>query len=92
MLTDWLALAVEKRTWEVVKICEDDNQSLFDELNIVLDRVKNNNSTNRIDEVREIEELFVRKNLIVQKAYRIGFRDALDLNKDFGKEKKSNTV
>ncbi|MFB0841740.1 MULTISPECIES: hypothetical protein [Paenibacillus] len=77
MLMEWLEPAIEKRTWEVLEICEDENKELISIFTQKINELKNKMPASISKELNELEEIFIQKNLVVRTAYRIGFEDGV---------------
>ncbi|MEK3776592.1 hypothetical protein MHB43_20135 [Paenibacillus sp. FSL H8-0317] len=79
MLKGWLEPAIEKRLWEVVTICEDENKELYDDFNVTLNRLKKYIPLELIDDLNKLEDIFLQKGSSIKTAYRTGFDDGLTL-------------
>lgn len=77
MLMEWLEPAIEKRTWEVLELCEDENKELISIFTKKINELKNKMPASVSKELNELEEIFIQKNLVVRTAYRIGFEDGV---------------
>ncbi|ARF67001.1 hypothetical protein B7C51_03060 [Paenibacillus larvae subsp. pulvifaciens] len=82
MLMEWLDPALEKRTWEIVEICERENIDLYKKFDYHLGKLKRSVQFDSIDDLQILEDLFIQKNLVVKLAYRIGFDDALKIKRE----------
>ncbi|MEV2908508.1 hypothetical protein [Paenibacillus larvae] len=83
MLLEWMDVALEKRIWEIVEICERENSELYKKFDYHLKRLKRNVQSDSIEDLQILEDLFVQKNLVVMMlAYRIGFGDAINTKKE----------
>jgi hypothetical protein len=82
MLKEWLEPAIEKRVWEVVELCEEENKWLYDEFSITLNKLKKHIPLELIDDLNKMEDIFLQKGSAVKTAYEAGFNDAFKLNKE----------
>ncbi|GIO36863.1 hypothetical protein J41TS12_17240 [Paenibacillus antibioticophila] len=76
MMHDILEQALERRTWEVVALCEEKNDETYKSLVAVLKKLRNHVPLELIDELNSIEDLFVQKNTdVVIMAHQMGIND-----------------
>lgn len=82
MLKEYLEQAIEKRVWEVVSICEEENKNLYDEFAVTLNKLKKHVPLELIDDLNKMEDIFLQKGSAVKTSYEAGFNDGLKLNKE----------
>lgn len=82
MLAEWIEPAKEKRLWEIVKICEEENNEFYDQFNETLCRLKKYVPLHVVDDLNRLEDIFLQKNSSLRKAYNLGFDDGLMLTKE----------
>ncbi|MNW59551.1 hypothetical protein D3C74_374720 [compost metagenome] len=76
MIHDILAPALEKRTWEVVAICEEKSEDTHNHLLETIKKIKNQAPLELINDLNVIEDLFIQKNTeTILLAYQMGIED-----------------
>lgn len=83
MIDSIIEPALKKRSWEVVKICEESNGELFKEFELILKRLKRYAPIELIEDLHTIEDMFIRRHTeMVLEAHRLGFEDCRSLNRE----------
>lgn len=86
MIDDIIESALKRRSWEVVKICEESNRDLFKEFESILKKLKRYAPIELIEDIHTLEDLFIRKQTeSVIQAHRLGFEDCRSLSREFKK-------
>ncbi|WP_138756547.1 hypothetical protein [Paenibacillus sinopodophylli] len=79
MLMEWINYKLEQRSWEVVKECEVENEELDERFNDIVKELNKIIPKSAQHSLYELEEICAQKFLVIRKAYRIGFVDAVNL-------------
>jgi hypothetical protein len=79
MLMEWLEPSIEKKINEVISICEIENEDVYKDFSNTLSHIRQNTPAFLMEDLLKLEEYFVRRFLVADTAYRIGFRDGVDL-------------
>ncbi|CAM3706597.1 MULTISPECIES: hypothetical protein [Paenibacillus] len=82
MLIEWLEPAKEKRIWEVVEQCEEENKEYYDRFNRILCKLKKHVPLYMVDDLNKLEDIFLQKNSSLRTAYNCGFQDGLKISKE----------
>ncbi|KKO51945.1 hypothetical protein [Paenibacillus sp. DMB20] len=82
MLIEWIEPAKEKRVWEVVRICEDENKEFYDQFYEALNKLRKHVPYHVMEDLNKLEDVFLQKNSSLYTAYNYGFKDALKLSKE----------
>lgn len=83
MIDNIIEPALKKRSWEVVKICEESNKELFGEFEMILKKLKRYAPIELMEDLHTIEDLFLRRHTeMVLEAHRLGFEDCRSLNRE----------
>jgi hypothetical protein len=78
-MMEWIDDKLEQRGWEVVKVCEEENEDLSNRFNNIVNELKKITPESVHGSLYELEDICVQQSLIVRTAYRIGFDDAINL-------------
>ncbi|MGO4699563.1 hypothetical protein AB4Z50_35625 [Paenibacillus sp. 2TAB26] len=79
MFMEWIDHKLEQRSWEVLKVCEEENEGLSKRFNDILSELKKVTPESAHNSLYALEEICAQKSLVIMQAYRIGFSDAMKL-------------
>ncbi|MFD1136616.1 hypothetical protein PUW24_11395 [Paenibacillus urinalis] len=84
MVEQMMKDAFEKRSQDIVEICEKEHNNLYMLFRETLEAINNQTPDQLDNSLGLLEDLFLHSNTRVMKtAYKIGFKDAQAINKEF---------
>ncbi|MCM3128091.1 hypothetical protein ACFQ3J_15800 [Paenibacillus provencensis] len=84
MVEQMIKDVLERRSQDIVEICEKEHNDLYQLFSETLETIKDQTPDKLDNSIGLLEDLFLQSNTRVMKtAYKIGFKDAQVINKEF---------
>jgi hypothetical protein len=79
MLMEWLNPAIEKKSWEVVEICERENEAAHLEFADIINYIKTVVPETDAEKICCLERLYYEKSESIRRGYKMGIEQGIQI-------------